>query len=684
MRYIASALVLLWIALPGCTIDPPEPTETPAPTETAKPSDTPVVSPTPTIAPSPSPTQSPTPMPTPVDIDQDGVSRGQDCNDQDGSIYPGAVETCDLKDNNCNSVVDEGVTTVFYFDADQDGFGNPSSALSACAAPSSGYITTAQDCNDANAAVSPSADEQCNAIDDDCDGQIDEGGTTPYYRDQDGDTYGSEIDFVLACDAPSGTVERSGDCNDFDDLIHPNAREVRGDGIDQDCEAGDLPHLDLNLDGWPDLLVVNQISYTSGVSTNSRIYWGSSRGPSASSFTDLPTLGAAAACVSDFNQDGYQDIAFANYSDDISTVTTSYLYFGSVTGFSTNQRASFPSKGAKDCAVGDVNGDGHLDLAFSGYYDGDYNSSTYLYYGSSSGPTTTGAFSVESHGNEAVHIDDLNGDGNAELLQSNYYDDPNGGEWQQDSYIYWGAKSGLSEDNRTAFPTLGCWQKAVVADLDGDGFKDLVFPSFYDNSTWDVSSFIYWGSSAGFSTTAVTSLPTPGAAQAATADLDGDGLLDLVFSSQNNSTGEKSTEASVYWGSVRGFSSNNLTTLPTNSTYELAIDDLNLDGIPDLVFSGHYDGSTYLTDSFVYMGGVDGYSTNRVFALPGNGAVAVAAFDMDLDGYSEVIVGGYRNSTVNDVDTYLYWGSSAGYSETDRVPLPSFGARQVLVVGNPD
>jgi hypothetical protein len=62
----------------------------------------------------------------------------------------------------------------YFRDADGDGFGDPSVRVRACTAPP-GYVANNTDCNDANAAVHPGADEVGNGVDDNCNGQIDEG-----------------------------------------------------------------------------------------------------------------------------------------------------------------------------------------------------------------------------------------------------------------------------------------------------------------------------------------------------------------------------------------------------------------------------------------------------------------------------------------------------------------------------
>jgi hypothetical protein len=80
-----------------------------------------------------------------------------------------------------------------------------------------GWTPNQGDCNDRNEAVHPTADEQPNEIDDDCDGTIDEG-TINY--DDDGD----------------GLAERDGDCDDTNRLTYKGAPEVE-DGEDNDCDS---------------------------------------------------------------------------------------------------------------------------------------------------------------------------------------------------------------------------------------------------------------------------------------------------------------------------------------------------------------------------------------------------------------------------------------------------------------
>lgn len=165
----------------------------------------------------------------------DYVLDNTDCNDKNQDVYPGAAELCNSRDDNCNSQVDENVTTAVYKDADGDSYGDPAQKLDTCTAPT-GYVSRSGDCNDQNAAINPGATELCNATDDNCDGQADEGVKLTFYQDLDSDSYGNPAKTQQACTAPTGYVSRAGDCNDTNSAVYPGAVETC-DALDNNCNG---------------------------------------------------------------------------------------------------------------------------------------------------------------------------------------------------------------------------------------------------------------------------------------------------------------------------------------------------------------------------------------------------------------------------------------------------------------
>ena len=106
----------------------------------------------------------------PADRDGDGTPDDSDCAPDDDAIHPGAAETCDGIDNDCDGDVDEGSVATWYPDADGDGYGDDATPLeSACEKPPSGHLAKGGDCDDADAGVFPGAFEICDGKRTDCD-----------------------------------------------------------------------------------------------------------------------------------------------------------------------------------------------------------------------------------------------------------------------------------------------------------------------------------------------------------------------------------------------------------------------------------------------------------------------------------------------------------------------------------
>ena len=175
-----------------------------------------------------------------------------DCDDSQPDINPGETELCDDIDHDCDGSTYNGFAypsgTSWYEDADGDGY-TSSTSTEACEQPS-GYVLTEPDpldCDDADASQYPGASELCDNLEDDnCDGEIDEPNAASCitaYLDQDGDGWGT-LDTLCVCESNRGEygADSSGDCDDADAAINPDATEI--------CDPDDT---DENCDGYSDI-----------------------------------------------------------------------------------------------------------------------------------------------------------------------------------------------------------------------------------------------------------------------------------------------------------------------------------------------------------------------------------------------------------------------------------------------
>ena len=162
-----------------------------------------------------------------VDSDMDGFTNSVDCDDNDPAINPNAVEIPDNDiDENCDGVL--GIT-----DNDGDGFG------------------INNDCDDNNANVNPNASEICDSVDNNCDGNVDEGLMSNYYPDNDGDGFGTIEGGISSCDPPAGYVLDNTDCDDGNPEIYPGAPQGPISGVDYNCDGVTLI-VDNDQDGFDD------------------------------------------------------------------------------------------------------------------------------------------------------------------------------------------------------------------------------------------------------------------------------------------------------------------------------------------------------------------------------------------------------------------------------------------------
>jgi hypothetical protein len=147
-------------------------------------------------------------------------------------------ELCNGLDDDCDGDVDEDARDMLalWVDGDGDGFGDPQQPVLSCE-DGPGLSDNDLDCDDSEASTHPGADELCDEVDNDCDGDLDEDAVDvqTWFEDADGDGYGSGEE-QRGCWPPATASDVSGDCDESNPYVNPDALEAC-DGVDNDCSG---------------------------------------------------------------------------------------------------------------------------------------------------------------------------------------------------------------------------------------------------------------------------------------------------------------------------------------------------------------------------------------------------------------------------------------------------------------
>ncbi|MFA6033438.1 MAG: VCBS repeat-containing protein [Myxococcota bacterium] len=357
--------------------------------------------------------------------------------------------------------------------------------------------------------------------------------------------------------------------------------------------------------------------------TDSWAYLGGPDGYSEKNRLNFPTVGAMGVATGDLNRDGFIDVVFASVQDGTTRFTNSLVFYNSASGFDTSKRTELPTVGCSHALIFDVNKDGWPDIVFSNRYKGaqgdmpkpdDYKINSYIYWGGPGGFTAENRLEIPTLGASGSQVADLNGDGYNDIVFSSGVMEGFG----TTSYIYWGSASGWGLDRRTELETIFP-EGVVVDDFNKDGFPDILFTSWMCLEC--DATYLYWGNKdANYTKTGrLVVKGVTGATRPTVADLSGDGNKDIIFPNGGVSlqTGEFAKTSYVYYGNGRGFPQANRVELPAYAASGSGAADLNGDGYPEVVFSSHYapaEGEPELSQ--IYWGSASGYKPENVTQLP--------------------------------------------------------------------
>jgi uncharacterized membrane protein len=395
---------------------------------------------------------------------------------------------------------------------------------------------------------------------------------------------------------------------------------------------------------------------------------------------EYQTRGTAAFDVADVDGNGFLDIVFATHqTSDTIFAATSPLFLTSATGWQPQAAHSFPTTGASDVLLEDLNDDGHIDVVFAQEMEaqGDYTVNSTLFWGSAEGWSDTPDVEFITTGAVDVEAFDHDGDDDMDLVFACY----KATSTDIDSLVFTQGPDGFNGSAPSIYLGTKAARAVAAADLDSDTYMDLVFANSFSGGLAEIDSWIYWGTGPGSFGGSPTGLPTVGAEDVKIADVNGDSYPDIVFANSVDNGQSREVSSYVYLNDGSGgFASSPDHVLPSTGAVAVAVTDLDGTGWKDLVFACQHNGTSYSTPSMVYLGGSSGWSSSPDIVLPTEGASDVMVAQLTRAGYGGYISKAITPDPADDTGTFhtLRYTADLGASQRGTIQLVDAFTEEVL------